>query len=460
MHHSSQIPQDQRRTPRLGPRPLPLHLATAAWTWQSSQTGLALLSEGSPRWRASSSVSSSEAGDPIDALGQTNGSDGLARQHEKWRRRLVRIRTELALLDTAEDLSTLVAGPFADAIRRESIQRMDRFLAGVQTYRHHPAHRDFEEPEVIAEDGATRLLDFAPFAEGASGKIPLLMVPSLVNRWQVLDISKERSLMRALARAGIRALLVDWGTPSGSELDYGATDYVLRLERLMDRTKALGFAQVHVAGYCMGGNLALALALRRQKDTKSLTLLATPWDFHADRTGQALMMANLPFLAKLIEAAGQLSVDALQTLFYSLDPWLVIRKFMRFAQLDPTSAEAHDFVLLEDWLNDGAPVSGPMALDCLLGWYGNNTPAKGQWLVGGQIVDPTKLDVPSLVVVPGQDRIVPPASARALADSIAGIPNAKRIDLALGHIGMMVSARSPQLLWQPLIEWLTKGRGT
>jgi polyhydroxyalkanoate synthase len=412
------------------------------------------LSGASPAWNAPSNASPSTATNPESST----GLEGLARQHEKWRRRLIRIRTDLALSEGGDDLPALVGGPFAQAIRAESIRRMDRFLAGVQTYRHHPARRDFAEPALIAEDGSSKLLDFAPFAEGAAGETAMLMVPSLVNRWQVLDISPERSLMRALARAGIRALLVDWGTPVGAERNFSATDYVLRLERLLDRSKALGYSQVHLAGYCMGGNLALALALRRQRDLASLLLLATPWDFHADRTGQALMMANLAFLARLVEAAGELSVDALQTLFYSLDPWLVIRKFMRFAQLDPASPEARDFVLLEDWLNDGAPVSGPMALDCLVGWYGTNTPGKGEWLVGGEPVEPRRLQVPSLVVVPGQDRIVPPASARALADPARGIANARRIDLALGHIGMMVSARSPQLLWQPLIEWIKAGR--
>jgi polyhydroxyalkanoate synthase len=411
------------------------------------------LSGASPGWNASSSGSSSAAPNPTDA-GGLQGLEGLTRQHEKWRRRLIRIRTELALLDDAGDLPALIGGPFAQAIRRESIGRMDRFLAGVQSYRHHPAHRDFAEPTVLANEGSSRLLDFAPFAQGAPGEVALLMVPSLVNRWQVLDISPQRSLMRALARGGIRTLLVDWGTPVGPELGFSATDHVLRLERLMDRAKDLGFARIHIGGYCMGGNLALALALRRQRDTASLMLLATPWDFHADRTGQALMMANLPFLGRLVDAAGELSVDALQTLFYSLDPWLVIRKFMRFAQLDPASPEAREFVLLEDWLNDGAPVPGPMALDCLLGWYGANTPGRGEWTIADEVVDPRRLDVPSLVVVPGQDRIVPPASARALADPVVGIPKARRIDLALGHIGMMVSARSPQLLWQPLLEWL------
>ncbi|MEO8560372.1 MAG: hypothetical protein ABI439_14970, partial [Rhodospirillales bacterium] len=216
------------------------------------------MSGASPGWSAFSNASPASATNPDPNA--PAGLEGLARQHEKWRRRLIRIRTELALSDGGDDLPELIAGPFTQAIRRESIKRMDRFLAGVQTYRRHPAQRDFAEPATIAQDGSSKLLDFAPFAEGAKGETVLFMVPSLVNRWQVLDISQERSLMRAMARAGIRSLLVDWGAPVGPERDFSATDYVLRLDRLLDRTKALGFSRVHVAGYCMGGNLALALA--------------------------------------------------------------------------------------------------------------------------------------------------------------------------------------------------------
>jgi polyhydroxyalkanoate synthase len=282
-----------------------------------------------------------------------------------------------------------------------------------------------------------------------------LMIPSLVNRWQVLDITAERSFMRAMARAGVGAYLVDWGTPSGEERNFSATDYVLRLERMLDFLRGQGYARVHIGGYCMGGLLALALAIRRQEDIASLVLLATPWDFHADRTGQALMMANLPFLAKLVQQAGELPVDALQTLFYSLDPWQVIRKFTRFAGLDQNSTMAREFVLLEDWLNEGAALPGPLALDCLLGWYGANTPALGQWQIGGETVRPQDLRKPVLTIVPGQDRIVPPASARALAPgSPIAPPKAKGLELALGHIGMVVSGRAPQMLWQPVTDWL------
>ena len=79
------------------------------------------------------------------------------------------------------------------------------------------------------------------------------------------------------------------------------------------------------------------------------------------------------------------------------------------------------------------------------------------WQVAGEIIDPRKLEKPVLTIVPGQDRIVPPASARALAPgSPIAPPQARALELALGHIGMVVSGRAPQMLWQPVTNWLQR----
>ena len=68
---------------------------------------------------------------------------------------------------------------------------------------------------------------------------------------------------------------------------------------------------------------------------------------------------------------------------------------------------------------------------------------------------PAKIKVPSLVMIPSGDRIVPPLSAAALADPKKGLQKARRIDVPLGHIGMVVSGRAPELCWRPLIEWIS-----
>jgi len=58
-----------------------------------------------------------------------------------------------------------------------------------------------------------------------------------------------------------------------------------------------------------------------------------------------------------------------------------------------------------------------------------------------------------LVVVPAHDRIVPPASAAALADAL---PLATRLDPPLGHIGMIVGRQAEALMWRPLAAWLLR----
>ena len=69
----------------------------------------------------------------------------------------------------------------------------------------------------------------------------------------------------------------------------------------------------------------------------------------------------------------------------------------------------------------------------------------------GEIVDPAKLDLPTLIVVPENDRIVPPASARALIGAIKG---ARTLSPPAGHIGMVVGSKGRRHVWEPLAEWI------
>ena len=202
----------------------------------------------------------------------------------------------------------------------------------------------------------------------------------------------------------------------------------------------------------MGGNLALALALRRAGQIAGLALLATPWDFHAERPESARALAAFAeVLMPGFRQLGAMPLDVLQGLFAGLDPLLAYKKFRRLAAVDPASDEALVFVALEDWLNDGVPLAAAVARECLLGWYGENTPGRGAWQVAGQAIRPQATSVPALVVVPEQDRIVPPLSALALARDL---PGATVLKPAFGHIGMVSSSRAPKELWPQVTAWL------
>ncbi len=391
-------------------------------TWASSESAWQLSRRGSPNSKQSSDVPES-----LNAL--------LA---------------EIAALDAKG------GGGFEAALHREIGRRMHRLADGVLAYRQSPVHRTLENPPAVWSEGNTRLLDYGVTHRAARGRRAraVLVVPSLINRWEVLDLTAEKSLLRAMAAAGLRPYLVDWGTPAADERRFDTTAYVARLERALGFIAKRARRAPAVLGYCMGGTLVVALAAHQPRKVAGLALLAAPWDFHADRTGHAFLLTAGPLLAQLADRAGELPVDILQTLFWSLDPWLAVRKFGRFLGMDQQGDSARDFVLLEDWLNDGAPLAGPVARECLVGWYGDNLPGSGKWVVGGKRIVPAKIRKPSLVMIPSGDRIVPPLSAAALVDPKRGLKNVTRLDLPLGHIGMVVSARARELCWTPLIDWL------
>ena len=122
-----------------------------------------------------------------------------------------------------------------------------------------------------------------------------------------------------------------------------------------------------------------------------------------------------------------------------------------FAALDPASDKAREFVALEDWLNDGVPLAGPVALECLQDWYVENRPMKRRWQIAGAAIDPRQITQPSFLVVPRADRIVPPNSALGLAHELA---QTQILRPPLGHIGMVTSARARAAVWEPLARWL------
>ena len=112
---------------------------------------------------------------------------------------------------------------------------MDRLAEGVVAYRRNAFERTLENPPAVWSEGNTRLLDYGTTHPAARrrGARPVLVVPSLINRWEVLDLTAEKSLLRAMAADGLRPYLVDWGAPNQEERAFDTTAYVARLSRAL-----------------------------------------------------------------------------------------------------------------------------------------------------------------------------------------------------------------------------------
>ncbi len=395
-----------------GPRPLALHLGIQTMTWISSLAALKNLNDGS-----------------------LSLSPPLAAQAS-------------ALKD---DLQEVKPDDFHHAVEKQIRLRLAQFADGVSDYRGFKRSAPLNEPPVIWSEGSTRLLDYDPSSQGQ----PIMFVPSLVNRGYILDLAEHHSLLRYLCQRGFRPLLVDWGAPGTLETGFSLNDYIGdRLTRALQAAHDLDDRPVALAGYCMGGLLALGLAAIRPAQISALVLMATPWDFHAMDTGKTRMLgAMIPTIENMLASTRTLPVDVLQAMFASLDPQQNAIKFRAFAALNKDTARARLFVALEDWLNDGVPLAGPTAMDCLNGWYVKNDPGRGVWKISEKLIKPEYIKIPSLVIVPLDDRIVPPLTALPLADKL---PHCQCLKIKAGHIGMVAGSRARGSLYTPLAKWLDK----
>jgi len=339
------------------------------------------------------------------------------------------------------------------------MRRFGAFLSGVRQYQNSPASREETgDVHVVLQEGTTRLLDYAPACQGPV----IFVVPSFVNRFEILDIDPQHSFLRFLVAQGFRPLVIDWQEPGEEEKGFTLDDYMTkRLLPLLDVvTQITGGKPCHVLGYCMGGLMTLALALMKPQAVATLTLLATPWDFAAKGAGgvpAADTMMGSFFLQQAkhwetyLDQLGYLPAAFLQSVFTGFQPLQVLEKFARFGTEPLNDAEERRFVLTEDWLNNGVPLALPVAKECLRDWYEGNLTGLLRWSLAGRLVDPREVTVPTYVLVPTRDRIVPPESALPLASLIKG---ATLHQPEIGHVGVMTGDAAPRLAWAPYAAWL------
>ena len=289
---------------------------------------------------------------------------------------------------------------------------------------------------VLARAGRASVRDY-----GGAGPA-ILFVPSLINPPDVLDIDGERSLLRWLATRGVRPLLVDWGSPDAGENDLNIAGHIETM--LLPLIDAIG-EPVALVGYCLGGTMAIAAAALRP--VTALALIATPWRFgdYPESTRDAL--ADLWRTAEpATDTLGVLPMEILQAAFWRLDPTRTVAKYEAHGGRASHDPQSQAFVRLEDWANDGPPLTRGAARELFIDLFAGDMPGKGTWQVGGVIINPKTLSMPVLEIASTTDHIVPAATTPGVGE---------RVDLTLGHVGMIVGGRAKRSLWEPLAEWLS-----
>lgn len=269
----------------------------------------------------------------------------------------------------------------------------------------------------------------------------MVFIPSLINPPFVLDLEDGNSLLHWLATQGLRPLLVDWGTPEPTNRNEGLDHHIEKL--LLPLIDSLGEPPL-LAGYCLGGTLAVAAASLRP--VLGVATIAAPWRF--TRYGDlalAAIAAQWEAARMPCQSLGLVPMEVLQSGFWQLDPARTVAKFEKFAAMAPGSPQARGFVALEDWANGGAPLTYKVGEEMFARFFATDRPGRGRWWVGGTRILPQRLACPATEFISATDRIVPAASA-------IGLPGSRT--LRQGHVGMIVGGRARTELWGPLRDWL------
>lgn len=363
------------------------------------------------------------------------------------------------------DLSTLPEA-LRCAILREALKRQQETIEGVRHYLHSERQPVTypSPPQTLWQKHAATLYHFPAHIPDASNKnsatakpdslLPLLIIPSLINRYYILDLDEQRSLVRYLAAQGHDVYLLDWGKPAQAEYHFGIGDYVNEIlapaaEFIREReSRGIG-----ILGYCMGGLLSLVMSQFHPRGIERLVLLATPWNFHSSDIGHArLTSERTETLEKLLESAPFLPGETILYLFYLSDPWRFQEKFREFTHLKSKAAKSY-FSAVEHWANDCVPLPRKVARECFIDCQQKNLGYLGKWEMNGQLVNPASITIPAFIVAPQYDRIVPPGSSVALAENW---PHARVYQPSSGHISMITGDRRKTELWKPLTRWLQR----
>jgi polyhydroxyalkanoate synthase len=273
--------------------------------------------------------------------------------------------------------------------------------------------------QVVFRNHLFELIQYKPLTETVFER-PYLMVPPCINKYYILDLQPENSIVRYMVEQGHTVFLVSWKNPDATMTKITWDDYVGDgVIKAIEVTKDIGSAeQINILGFCVGGTLtstALAvLAARKKNDIASLTLLTTLLDFNDSGILDVFIDEAM---VKLRESTiggdngnfGMMSGLDLGNTFSFLRPNDLVWNYVVDNYLKGNSPPPFDLLY---WNGDSTNLPGPMYCWYLRHTYLQNELIQpGKLTVCGEKVDLGKISVPAYIYASHDDHIVPWKSA-------------------------------------------------
>jgi polyhydroxyalkanoate synthase subunit PhaC len=264
---------------------------------------------------------------------------------------------------------------------------------------------------VVYENELIQLIQYAP-STARVGERPILLVPPCINKFYILDLQPDNSLVQHLVRNGHTVFMVSWRNVSEAQGKKTWDDYLELgvLEPIVVVKSISKQKTINLLGFCVGGTiLATALAALEamgESPCESLTLLTTFLDFSA--TGSLGLMVDENFVAyreQTIGHGGLLKGQELATTFSFLRPNDLVWNYVVSNYLKGEAPPAFDLLY---WNSDSTNLPGPMYT-----WYLRNTYLTNQLREPGACtslsvpIDLSAITAPTYILNTREDHIVP-----------------------------------------------------
>jgi polyhydroxyalkanoate synthase len=268
---------------------------------------------------------------------------------------------------------------------------------------------------VVYENELMQLIQYSPQTEKVAAR-PFLMVPPCINKYYILDLQPENSVVRYTVEQGNTVFLVSWKNVQADLGHLTWDDYIEKgalqaIKVVQDISK---MDQINALGFCVGGTiLSSALAVARQRGESpvaSLTLLTTLLDF-ADSGEIGCLVDETAVQAReaTIGKGGLLRGSELSQVFSALRANDLIWQYVVGNYLKGNKPPAFDLLY---WNSDSTNLPGPF-----LAWYlrnmylENNLRVPGKLEMCGVKADLGRVDMPAFIFASREDHIVPWKSA-------------------------------------------------